>query len=150
MKGLSRRDRITPAFIDVHWLPIKARIVFKRCVKVYQSLKSGRPRYIWELLRDFHVDANVTLRHSAEEYRLAEPKFNTESGRRVFGRNAPRLYNMLPLSVKQADNIDIIKKKMKTFLFGQCYDLESKTVRQMLNGRLRVGVWSVYKDGILP
>ena len=93
VKGLSRRDRITPALIDLHWLPIRTRIEFKRCVIVYRALKSGRPRYIRELLTDFHVDANVTLRHSAEEYRLEEPRFHTETGRKAFSRNAPRLYN---------------------------------------------------------
>ena len=118
VKGLSRRDRITPALIDLHWLPIKARIEFKRCVIVYQALKSGRPRYIRELLTDFHVDANVTLRHSAEEYRLEEPRFHTETGRKAFSRNAPRLYNSLPLSIKQADNVAIFKKRLKTFLFS--------------------------------
>lgn len=32
--GLSRRDRITPALIQLHWLSIKARIVYKQCVLV--------------------------------------------------------------------------------------------------------------------
>ena len=40
IKGLSRRDRITPALIELHWLPIKARIVYKICMIVYQALKS--------------------------------------------------------------------------------------------------------------
>ena len=130
VKGLSRRDRITPTLIDLHWLPIRARIEFKRCVIVYQALKSGRPRYIRELLTDFHVDANVTLRHSAEEYRLEEPRFHTETGRKAFSRNAPRLYNSLPLSIKQADNVAIFKKRLKTFLFSQCYDLESMKMKE--------------------
>ena len=30
--GISSRERITPVLIDLHWLPIKARIVFKICV----------------------------------------------------------------------------------------------------------------------
>lgn len=130
VKGLSRRDRITPALIDLHWLPIKARIEFKICVMVYQALKSGSPRYIRELLTDFHVNTNVTLRHSTEEYRLAEPRFNNEYGRRAFSRIAPRLFNRLPLDVRQAENVEIFKKKLKTYLFGQCYNLEDMTVRE--------------------
>ena len=30
--GTAPRERITPVLIDLHWLPIKARIVFKICV----------------------------------------------------------------------------------------------------------------------
>lgn len=130
IKGLSRRDRITPALIDLHWLPIKARIVFKRCVMVYQSLKSGSPRYIRELLIDFRVNTNVILRHSTEEHRLAEPRFNNDYGRRAFSRNAPRLFNGLPPTVKQAENVEVFKKKLKTYLFGQCYNMEDMTVRE--------------------
>ena len=42
IKGVSPRDRITPTFIDLHWLPIKARIVFKKCVLTYQTMNTGR------------------------------------------------------------------------------------------------------------
>lgn len=97
---------------------------------MYQALKSGRPRYIKELLINFHVDTNVTLRHNAEEYRLAEPRFNTKTGRKAFSRNAPCLYNLLPNSIKQAENAAIFKKRLKTFLFSLCYDLESMRMKE--------------------
>lgn len=130
IEGLSRRDRITPALIRLHWLPIKARIVFKMCVIVYQALKSGRPRYIRELLSSFHAETTVTLRHHTEQHRLAEPSFNTEVGRKAFSRSAPRLYNLLPSTVKQADNVAIFKKRLKTYLFNQCYDLKTMTIKE--------------------
>ena len=37
IKGLSPRERITPALIELHWLPVKARIVFKMCLDVSGS-----------------------------------------------------------------------------------------------------------------
>ena len=56
VKGLPLRQRITPAPIDLHWLPIKARLVFKICVITYQALKFEKPEYLRPLLEDFHVD----------------------------------------------------------------------------------------------
>ena len=36
--GTAPRERITPVLIDLHWLPIKARIMFKICVLTYRIL----------------------------------------------------------------------------------------------------------------
>ena len=36
--GISLRERITPVLISLHWLPIKARIVFKICVLTHIAL----------------------------------------------------------------------------------------------------------------
>ena len=41
IKGLSPRERI--ALIELHWLPVKVRIIFKMCVLTYQALNSGKP-----------------------------------------------------------------------------------------------------------
>lgn len=130
VKGLSRRERITPHLIDLHWLPIKGRIEFKRCVLVYQALKFGKPKYIRDLLCRFHSDANVVLRHANDECRLEEPRFSTEVGRNAFSRSAPRLYNKLPSSIKSSENIGIFKKRLKTYLFRKCYNLNSKEIME--------------------
>lgn len=65
-KGLSSRERTTPALIDLHWLPIKARIMCKLCVLTYQALKFGKPAYLRDLLKYFHIDSNMVLRHATE------------------------------------------------------------------------------------
>lgn len=41
IKGLPVRVSITPALIDLHWLPVKARIIYKLCVMLYQALNLG-------------------------------------------------------------------------------------------------------------
>ena len=128
VKGLPLRERITPALIDLHWLPIKARIVFKICVLTYQALKFGKPEYIRHLLEDFHVDTTLVLRHSAECHRLNEPRCNLKLGFRAFEKSAPRLYNKLPEHVKSSSNVKIFKKKLKTHLFKEAYDIENMCI----------------------
>ena len=44
--GISPRERITPVLNDLHWLPIKARIVFKICVLTYNALKTRKSIYL--------------------------------------------------------------------------------------------------------
>ena len=72
----------------------------------------------------------MTLRHSDVLHRLNEPRCNYELGFRAFKNCAPRLYNKLPESVKNSENIKTFKRKLKTYLFTDCYDLEDMTVKQ--------------------
>ena len=43
---LSKFDYITPALVDLHWLPIKFRVQFKLLLIVYESLHNQAPDYI--------------------------------------------------------------------------------------------------------
>ena len=126
--GLPVRASITPALIDLHWLPIKARIIYKLCIMTYQALNSEKPQYMRDMLVDFSVNTDMTLRHGNVLHRLNEPRCNSGIGFRAFEKSAPRLYNKLPVSVKNSDNINIFKMKLKTHLFTECYDLDNKII----------------------
>ncbi|XP_076061404.1 uncharacterized protein LOC143037170 [Oratosquilla oratoria] len=76
LRGLAPRERVTPVLMELHWLPIKARIVFKICLLTFRALKYGKPEYLRSLLNDFQVDTTMGLRHSDEQYRLNEPRSN--------------------------------------------------------------------------
>ena len=128
--GLSPRERITPALIELHWLPIKARVIFKMCTLAYQALMFDKPRYLRNKLMDFRPGTVVHLRHSDEIFRLEEPRSNLNVGCRAFCRSAPRLFNRLPLLVRQSPNCVIFKKRLKTHLFTECYDIPSQEITQ--------------------
>ena len=48
---------------------------------------------------------------------------------RSFKYCAPHLYNTLPKTIRQLDNIEIFKKKLKTYIFSETFDFETKTIR---------------------
>ena len=127
---ISLRERITPVLIDLHWLPIKARIIYKICLLTYKALKFGEPNYLKEHLVPFRLETNIATRHATDRHRLHEPRGNKGIIARSFWYSAPRLYNSLPISVKNSDNVEEFKKKLKTVLFEQCYDMEDKTIRE--------------------
>ena len=129
IRGLPPYERITPVLIDLHWLPIKARIVYKICVLTFQALRFGKPNYMRELLKDFQPETTMTLRHSVEQYRLEEPRCNLQVGFRSFEKSAPRLFNRLPEDVKASENTDVFKRRLKTFLFADCYELQGKYIK---------------------
>jgi len=47
---LHPRDSVTSALIGLHWLPVPARVEFKLCTIVYQSLHGSAPHYINDML----------------------------------------------------------------------------------------------------
>ena len=48
---------------------------------------------------------------------------------RSFNFCAPDLYNTLPKTIRPLDNIETFKKQLKTYIFNESFDFETKTIR---------------------
>ena len=121
-------DRITPICIKLHFLPFKARIVYKICLLTYKAINFGEPQYISELFKIHVPNFNMNLRIFDEE-RLEEPFISRSvQVQRSFRYSAPRLFNSLPVSVRRSETLAIFKKNLKTFLFTKAYDVLSETI----------------------
>ena len=80
---IAKFDHITPALIDLHWLPVTFRVQFKLLLFVYKSLHNQSPSYIKDLL-SLKPAANYALRSSAQSL-LFVPKVNCSTlGDRAF------------------------------------------------------------------
>ena len=44
--GLKRFDRITPALMDLHWLPYPQRITYKLCMIMFKCLRGSASAYL--------------------------------------------------------------------------------------------------------
>ena len=120
------RERITPVNISLHFLPIKARIHYKICLLTFKALNHGEPRYLAELLAQ---ETPQRALRSACNTRLQEPIIaSTAYSDRCFKYCAPRLYNALSTDLKNAPNVEIFKKKLKTELFTRAYNMENLAV----------------------
>ena len=126
--GSPMRDRITPVLIDLHWLPIKSRIVYKICVLTHLALKTSEPGYLEKKLHKY-VLHNTQTRQSSDPHRLNQPTSNSKLEDRSFTHCAPKWYNWLPSHIKDSDNIVTFKKNLKTHLFRESYDLQDKIIR---------------------
>ena len=130
VKGVSRRDRITPVLIELHWLPIKARIKYKICVLTHQTIIMEKPEYLRNLItiRQPTEGNGVDTRLNTDGRKLLEPRCNSNIGFRAYRSAAPRLYNTLPYEIRSLNSLVAFKKKLKTFLFTDCYDLMDKSI----------------------
>ena len=107
-----------PLLQSLHWLPVKHRINFKINLLTFKSLRTSQPVYLKSLLNK--SAPSRTLR-SNQGPLLVVPRVKTVTGSRAFGSCAPRLWNALPLSLRNMDSLTGFKKHLKTHLFRVAY-----------------------------
>ena len=124
---LPPRTSTTPSLIELHWLPVKARIEFKVCLLVFKALKFREPKYIVDMLIPFQ-NAGMALRSSDDPYRLVEPRAiqGHSFADRSFSYVAPRLYNRIPLVIRNLSSVESFKRHLKTFIFERAYNCEGR------------------------
>ena len=60
---------------------------------------------------------------------LDTPNFQTKYGKRLFAYNGTRLWNALPLTVRNEEDIVTFKKKIKTMLFDDCNEFKKSAFK---------------------
>ena len=98
-------DSVRMDIYNLHWLRVEQRIIFKLLITTYKCLHEQAPLSIRELIV---VKDHNTLQHIFRD---------TKYGRRAFSYIAPRLWNKLPIEMRNARSLETFKSKIKTFLF---------------------------------
>ena len=116
--GKRKFDNITPVLKELHWLPIARRIDYKLATIVYKTRATQEPQYLNSLLIDYVPGRNL---RSMNQQRLTVPRYQTETASRRFSVCAPRVWNSLPLDVRNSVSIASFRKNLKTYYFGVAY-----------------------------
>lgn len=87
---------ITPVMVDLHWLPVKFRIIFKLILFTFKAVHGLATAYITSLLSPKQSSYNL---RSVGNHTLARPKIKSAktTGDRAFAVAVPVLWNALPL-----------------------------------------------------
>ena len=113
--GARKFDHISPLLVQLHWLPISYRVVFKLLLMIFKALNGLAPRYLVEFLQ--YQNLCRTLRSNSLEL-LLQQKFNTKTyGDRAFSICAPRLWNSIPLDIRKSNSVSTFKKTIKDLPF---------------------------------
>ena len=114
---------ISPIMSQLHWLPVKFRIIYKIILITFKALHGQAPQYITELIY-YKRKSNHNLR-SDNKCLLAPPAVKTAktTGDRAFASAAPTLWNRLPTKLRAETTLSSFKSSLKTYLFKQAYDL---------------------------
>jgi len=115
--GARRSEHITPVLRDLHWLPVRQRIMFKTVVLVYKCQRGTAPQYL-QAYCELSARSSRHLR-SASSSLLAVPRIRTNYGDRSFAVHGPRVWNSLPDELRSPDiTLTTFRNKLKTLLFN--------------------------------
>ena len=119
-KTQSRYSHIAPFIVDLHWLPVEFRIIFKVISFTFKAVLGIAPTYITSLLSFKQSRYNLRSVGSNTSAR-PEIKSSKTTGDRAFAFAAPFLWNALPPSLRAIHNIISCNKQLKTHLFRKAY-----------------------------
>jgi len=103
---------------QLHWLAIEWRIRFKLATLTFKALHIGRPPYLSDLL---HYHEPMRSLRSSSSHQLSVPRQNLSFGSRAFRFSAPRVWNPLPVSIRESHSLPTFRRNLKTFYFQSAY-----------------------------
>ena len=116
----NKYDHVTGLLKELHWLPLCKRIVFKVLLFTYKALNGEGPKYLSDSLTWHNPKRSL---RSSNSLLLNIPKTRLKTyGDRAFSVAAPRLWNDLPLRIRQSSSTNIFKTNLKTYLFKSVYE----------------------------
>ena len=117
-----RRDHITKVLIDLHWLRIEERIVYKLLILTFKAfIDRTAPMYLCELIEQQTSSTNTRTRLANDAFLLKLPPPSRNCSDTFFERSftygAPYEWNKLDERVRRLSNFNMFKSEIKTVLF---------------------------------
>lgn len=109
------RTASRPLLYQLQWLPIRERVRFKVCCIIHKALANIGPSY---LIEKFHpYIPQRSLRTSSQSLLVIPRAKRARQGEKSLACRGPRLWNALPLHLRQCTEHLHFRKLLKTFLF---------------------------------
>ena len=103
----------------LHWLPVKYRIDFKVACLVFKCITGVAPSYLSCFIKPY-VNACISELRSAGQRLVCQPSVaSRQFGERCFSFYGPKLWNSLPLDIRQCDSYPRFKRLLKTHFYSQ-------------------------------
>ena len=111
-----KTESVVPSMQDMHWLPVKRRILYKILLYVFKAQHSLAPAYLSNLIQPY---TNQRSLRSESQMLLKIPRSRLKTaGDRAFNVIGPKLWNLLPIDLKQTKSLNVFKTGLKTFLYS--------------------------------
>ena len=116
--GARKCERMTPVLRELHWLPIRRRIIFKTAVLAYKCQHGAAPQYLQSYCEPTSTCTGRRHLRSAQTRQLIVPRTRTKYGDRSFAVQGPRVWNNLPVELRAPNiSVTVFRNRLKTHLF---------------------------------
>ena len=119
--GIGKFSHITPALYELHWLPVSLPIDYKILLLTFKCIYGLAPTYLSDLIS---IKSNLLYNLKSTGKLLLDHlkgKMLTTLGARSFSAAAPKLWNELPVDLRQATSLNSFKSRLKTYLFKKYF-----------------------------
>ena len=103
---------------ELHWLPVRSRIIFKIAMLCHHVLQDSQPTYL-AIKVDLYRPTR-TLRSSDQDL-LTEPASRSKTGARRFSCSAPKVWNSISHPIRTTASQTAFRTQLKTFLFADAF-----------------------------
>ena len=112
-------DHITPTLQQLHWLPVKQRIVFKVLTLTVKALSGECPAYLADLINVQQTRRTGLRSGDGKNYLKGDAE---DSGGIALSWQRLHVYGMhFPWALKESQSLQTFKKNLKSFLFEQSF-----------------------------
>ena len=115
-------EDISDTLEELHWLPVEYRIKYKILLLMFKCHVQIAPSYLIDLTKPY-IPGREGLRSSTQQLLDEGPKTQKTYGDRAFSMCGPKLWNKLPLELRQKCSVESFKKGLKTHLFTEAYNI---------------------------
>ena len=113
---------MTPLLKELHFLPVRYRILFKISLLVFKCINNLAPLYLSELI-NIRNNNCYSVRLDNDFFMLTHPPpprySKTES---AFSYSAPKTWNDLPFSLRSMSELSAFKSALKTHYFKRAFE----------------------------
>jgi len=114
--NLRLHEHITPALLQLHWLPIDYRITYTYMHLVHTS---RAPQYLSDCVQT--VTRSSRRPGLTQPPTYVKPRCRTKFGERGFCYAGPAAWNSLPHHLHQINDTCLFQRRLKTELFRRAY-----------------------------
>ena len=104
-------DRATPYVNKLNWMKISNKSIYDCCVFVYKMLNNELSQSLCPINRVEEVNP----RNTRQRQNLIVPRTNTMSGDRNLAVRGPKLWNKLPIDIREAPSLPCFKVELKSY-----------------------------------
>lgn len=121
LKGKERYQSLTPFLMELHFLPVRYRILYKIALLVFKCLNNLAPKYLGSLI-EVRTNNCYSVRLDNDFFKLVHPPSpRTTKTEAAFSYTAPKTWNDLPFSLRSMTEQSAFKKALKTHYFKSAF-----------------------------
>ena len=103
-----------PLLKELGWIPLEVKRRLHKCVMLHKLLNGRGPEVLINMLNPLLARTNINTRGAADSH-LFLPRYNTDYAGRSFFNSVARLWNDIPLDLRNISNSLTFKEKLQKY-----------------------------------